>query len=97
MDSFSSGYKPMEDTNAIKLAGKVVNCMGKGFAGEQAPYFLYQLTCYILHNLEFNKDKLLKDIDEFKVEDYDFLNEDKKSSPNQNKQKSVDSVKEVKA
>ena len=67
VDTCKAGYKgEFEDVNPITLSRKVIQLMGDQFTGnrEYLPMYEYWLACRILKGLEFDKEKLLRDIDE---------------------------------
>jgi len=67
VDTCKVGYNgEFEDVNPITLSRRVIQLMGDQFTGnrEYLPMYEYWLACRVLKGLEFDKERLLKDIDE---------------------------------
>lgn len=63
-DTFSSHYKQIEHDNPVILGLNGIKIMVDGFASKKAqPFYQYLLACSILNGLEFDKRKLMDDIE----------------------------------
>jgi hypothetical protein len=64
-DTYSIGYKTIEDEDALKLAYKAVGILTQNFVNKDLnPQFKYHLACMLLHNLKYDTKMLDKDIKE---------------------------------
>jgi hypothetical protein len=63
-DACNGSYKQIENKNPVILGRTVVSMLGDNFAPPNyKPLFEYYIACAILKGLEYDKEKLFRDID----------------------------------